>query len=694
MEKPSIDKNAPDTQMRKLVAIMFADMTGFTAMMQEDEAKAKILRNRQQQTLETLIPSYNGTIVQFFGDGTLSIFDSAIDAVKCGIEIQKELQEEPKVKLRIGINSGDVVYDTKGLYGDCVNIASRIESIGQGGTVLFSRDVFEKVRNHTSFQIKSIGSFEFKNVDDPIEIFALWNTEVVTPDLKTIEGKLKQQTKKSYLYQRLAIAGISVALVLAYLLFFNTTSANKNENLWKTEKSVAVLPFKNLSEGTDEDFLSIGIAEDILTQLAQIKDLRVISRSSCMKYKDTKKTLMTIARELGVTSLLDGSVQKAGKNLRVSVQLIKANDESVIWAESFDREFEDVLNVQRDVALAVSEKLKVTLTPEIKHRLEEEINVDPEAYVNYQKGQELLKRSSGTAEDMEKARTYFEMSLREDSTFTQAWVGLADAWLESIFWHRITGDSALIKAKAASMKAKELDPENGECYGVLGAVNLMEKDLSSAEQNLNRSIELNPNYTFAYERLAWISLFRKEEEKAISLYNQVILLDPLSTRYKGSLGSSYYFMARYKEGIKKMNEFLRLDPNDNFILWSLAVCYAGNGEYQKAIETFHRRSIGTKTNWALSYCYAKLGNMAEAQKILDYNLEKKKTSHVPDFMMAVQYAALGDQDTALDYLEKSFNNDNEGWFVLGLESDPMLHSLKQSQRYKALVKQKNEEYQL
>ena len=164
MDKPTIDKSTPDTQMRKLVAIMFADMTGFTAMMQEDEAKAKVLRNRQQQTLETLIPLYNGTIVQFFGDGTLSIFDSAIDAVKCGIEIQKELQKEPKVKLRIGINSGDVVYDTKGLYGDCVNVASRIESIAVPGAILISDKVFDEVKNQKEIKTIPLGKFILKNV--------------------------------------------------------------------------------------------------------------------------------------------------------------------------------------------------------------------------------------------------------------------------------------------------------------------------------------------------------------------------------------------------------------------------------------------------------------------------------------------------------------------------------------------------
>ena len=676
---------------RQLAAILFTDIVGYTSMMQRDEAAALAAVRRHHDVLESNIPAYEGQIYQYYGDGSLSIFNSATHAVQCAYEIQKQLLQEPVVHVRMGIHIGEIYKEGGKIFGDGVNIASRIESIGQGGAVLFSRDVYEKVRNHTSFQIKSIGSFEFKNVDDPVEVFALWNTEIVQPDVQTIEGKLKQQSKK--IKRPVLFTSIAAVLILmaSMVYFFKNGIGPSNGDSWEEEKSVAVLPFKNYSD-SDEDFLSTGIAEDILTQLAQIKDLRVISQASSLRYKDSNKGLMTIAKELGVTSLLDGSVQKHEDNLRVSVSLIRASDESIIWRESFDGRISDILNVQRNVARRVSEKLKVSLSPEVKLRLEDKVNVDPEAYVNYQKGQELLKRSSGSLEDMNQARKYFEMSIREDSNFSQAWVGLADAWIESIFWHRLPDDDALPQAKIAAEKAMKLDPHNGEGYGVLGAVNLLERDIIEAERNLTRSIELNPNYSFAYERLAWVSMFRNNVRRSFELYDKVISLDPLSTRLKGSMGSFYYFTGHYDEGINKMKEFLRLDPTDNFILWSLAYLYAGSGEYQKAIETLQKRSLGTHTNWIYAYCYAQLGQRENARKILDYHLERIKTGHVPDFMMATIYFSLEDIEKGLDHLEKSIQGEGENWFILGFETDPMLAPGRKHPRFKKILEELNAMY--
>ena len=253
MEKSTIDNKETPSQLRKLVAIMFADMTGFTAMMQEDEAKAKILRNRQQQTLENLIPGHNGTIVQFFGDGTLSIFDSAIDAVKCGIEIQKELQKEPKVKLRIGIHSGDVVYDTKGLYGDCVNIASRIESISVPGGVLISDKIFDEVKNHVDIKTVPLGKVNLKNVKRPIEVHAIANEGLVIPT--TVQIGIK--------------AG--------------------------SDKSIAILPFVNMSADPENEYFSDGISEEILNSLTHVEGIRVTARTSSFSFKGKNEDV----REIG-----------------------------------------------------------------------------------------------------------------------------------------------------------------------------------------------------------------------------------------------------------------------------------------------------------------------------------------------------------------------------------------------------------
>lgn len=675
---------------RQLAAILFTDIVGYTLMMQRDEALALASVRRHHEILEKTVSVHHGEIYQYYGDGSLSIFSSATEAVQCAFELQKQLLAEPKVLVRTGIHVGEIYTEGGKIFGDGVNVASRIESIAQGGTVLFSRDVFEKIRNNTSFQIKTLGTYEFKNVDEPIQVYALTNPEIKTPDSKLTEGKLKEHkgVKKPGF-----IIGFMVGLAIITLLGWKLSSKNMSTDVWELEKSVAVLPFNNQSAGDQVDFLSSGIADDILTQLASIRGLRVISQASSLKYKESDKDLMKIAHELGVTSLLHGKVWQQGDQLRVTVELIRADDESIIWRQSFDRHFTDVMNVQKEIALEVSSKLQVSLSEDLQKRLSEPVKVDPAAYVNYQKGQELLKRSSGTKEDMLKAKQYFETAIQIDSNFSQAWVGLADALIEAIFWHRIEFSNSIQDAKSAAQHGLALDPKSAEAYAALGAIALYEKDIKEAKRFLDLSIQLNPNYSFAHERLAWVALFKNDPKTALKQYENVLVLDPLSTRLKGSMGNVYYWTGDYHGGIDKMKIFLQDHPGDNFILWSLGYCYAGAGEYQKAIDIFHQRTIGTNTNWALAYCYGKLGNKAEAERILQYHLERQKTGHVPQFMMAIQYIALGQKETALDYLEKSINESGENWFILGFQKDKMLDPVRNEPRFQALLKKVNSYYE-
>ncbi|HJW29717.1 MAG TPA: adenylate/guanylate cyclase domain-containing protein, partial [Saprospiraceae bacterium] len=678
---------------RHLAAILFTDITGYTAMMQRDESLALASVRRHQEVLEREVPKHEGEIYQYYGDGSLSIFHSATQAVKCALEVQKALLQEPQVMLRIGLHIGEIYTEGGKIFGDAVNIASRIESIGQGGTVLFSRDVYEKIRNHGIFQAKSVGRFEFKNVEDPIEVFALTNAEILAYDIHHIEGKLKEEVRKKP--SRLPyVLGALLLLIVAGGFFLRSTLGKESTDL-PTKQSIAVLPFDNLSEGKEEDFLGTGIAEDILTQLAQIPDLKVISRSSSMRFKGYKQageTLKSIAHDLKVTSILEGSIRKYNNDLRISVQLTNGQNENVIWADEFNRKFEDVLNVQRDVALAVSNKLKISLTPQLKNRLEDKTNVNPDAYINYRKGRDQLLRTSGTREELENALQYFEKSISIDSNFAPAWVGLSDAKNEEIFWHRASTDSVLNDARSAALHALQLDPHLGDAYGALGAVQYVEHNYKSAENNLRLALRYSPSYTLAYERLSWILMAKGQIDSALMLLDYAIGLDPFSTRLQGSFGNSMGLVGRYDEGIKRMNDYLKVSPQDNYLLWTLGFLYTRKGDYAKAIEYLTKRTIGLKTNWILGYCYAKTGQRDKAEEILNNNFEKKKKEPVPDFMIAVQLIGLGRDREAMDFLARGIDYQGELFFILALANDPFFETLHKYPEFNAYVKKLGDEF--
>ncbi len=678
---------------RHLAAILFTDIAGYTAMMQRNEREALAAVRRHQEVLEHFIPAYEGRINQYYGDGSLSIFSSATQAVRCALEIQKALRQEPALPLRIGMHIGEIYYEDGKIFGDGVNIASRIESIGQPGTVFFSREVYEKIRNHHEFVVLPVGTFAFKNVHEPIDVFALSNPEIRQPDLKHIEGKLKPAPATKRHLVPVILGSLLIGLIAFYALFLRPKERQDPADSMTVRQSIAVLPFINLSDGKEADFLSTGIAEDILTQLAQIKDLKVISRSSTIRYKDSDKPIRTIAKELGVTSILEGSVRKYDDNLRISVQLTDAMNETLIWAADFDKQFKDVLNVQRDVALAVSDKLKVALSPSLQHRLRDKTLVDPESYMQYQKGQELLSQSSGSREDMEQAIQYFETATQLDSAFSRAWIGLADAYIEAIFWHRVDAEPALEKAKKAAERALAIDPETGEGYGALGAILYVNRNYREAEPYLAKALELTPNNYFASERLGWIRVMQGHYEEGLRLIYKAIELNPLSTRMKGSLGNAYSVMGRYPEGVRLMKEYLVTDPGDNYLLWTLGLNQVMNGEYAEAVETLKRRTIkGAQDNWVLCYAYAKAGERKAAEDILQRNLEKSKTAIVPFFMLAVQYCGLGNYPKTLEYLAKGVDDKGENFFVINLDKDPIFQPLWNDPAFKKIVEKVKKDF--
>ena len=651
MEKSTIDNKETPSQLRKLVAIMFADMTGFTAMMQEDEAKAKILRNRQQQTLENLIPGHNGTIVQFFGDGTLSIFDSAIDAVKCGIEIQKELQKEPKVKLRIGIHSGDVVYDTKGLYGDCVNIASRIESISVPGGVLISDKIFDEVKNHVDIKTVPLGKVNLKNVKRPIEVHAIANEGLVIPT--TVQIGIK--------------AG--------------------------SDKSIAILPFVNMSADPENEYFSDGISEEILNSLTHVEGIRVTARTSSFSFKGKNEDVREIGNKLGVSNVLEGTVRRAGKKIRINVQLISAVDGYQIWSEAYDSELEDIFQVQDEIACKIVNRLKVNFAvnektePVIKPSTE---NI--EAYNLYLKGRYYWNKSN--PEDILRAIKTFEEAIQLDPNFALPYCALS-------YCYSFMGSSGLMppaeaypKAKDCTLKAIELDPNHAESHLSLATIKFYHNwDFEGAEASLKKAADLGLNSSLFNQVQGWFLIAIGNFEKAIEKIQQALALDPLSLPLMSTLGDAYSFAGRFEEGLAQYNKLIELEPNFRRGFEGRGMIYLAMGENEKAVKDFeqYHKLVGhpLKGLSSLGHAYAAAGQTEKALEVVEKL--KLREQNEPGVLLHMDYAFLYSGmkqfDLAFDYLNKTYDQ-RMGIACLGMIfciRYPMLNELKSDPRFKELT---------
>jgi len=425
------EKEEHNAQTHQLAAIMFTDIEGYTALMQKDEARALIFRNRHREAFNNITKKYKGKILQYYGDGTLSTFSSAIDAVKCGIELQLAFREEPRIPVRIGIHSADIIFREDGIIGDGVNVAARIESLAIPQSVLISGKVYDEVKNQSDIQAISLGEFEFKNVNKPLEVFAVANTGLIVPDKDQIKGKLNKESNRGDSESQLKrkwksirwILVVLAAILVGYFLF-TTTFLERPEQVDTsfdkalTKKSIAVLPFRNDSNDSSNVYIVNGLMEAILNKLQNIEDLRVISRTSAEKYRNITKTSPEIAKELNVGFLIEGSGQKIGDQILLNIQLIEAHSDRHLWSEQYNREVSDIFKLQMDVAKSIADEIEVIITPEEEERISKPPTDDLVAYDYFLKGRDLVNTL-----DREKSKesiSYFKKAIEKDPGFARA----------------------------------------------------------------------------------------------------------------------------------------------------------------------------------------------------------------------------------------------------------------------------------
>jgi TolB-like protein/class 3 adenylate cyclase/Flp pilus assembly protein TadD len=671
-------------QNRLLVAIMFADIEGYTSLMQNNEDQALLLRKKHRKVIDTVTEKYNGELIQYYGDGTLSIFKSSVEAIRCGIELQKEFQKEPSIPVRIGVHVGDIVRTESDIIGNAVNVASRVESLGISGSILISDSVNEQLRNHKEISTKYLDVFNFKNVEKPIPVYAVSNEGIKVPELNEIDGKTKERVNRRFKTYKRVSAAVLVALlaVIISLLFLNN---NGKKNIASNNITLAVLPFDNMNKDSESEFFTDGISEDILLQLSKINDLHVISQSSAMKYKESEKSVSEIADELGVEFVLEGSVRKLGDKVRINAQLISADNNQYLWGENYDKTLVEVFEIQSQVSNEIAKALKITLSIDEQSNLNKIPTKNAAAYTIYQQARRLLHQGGGTLPELDKARDLFEQVIEMDPNFSSAYVGLADTYLSYIYWGRAAPIDVLEKAQEAALIAHKLDPNEGGTYGALGSISFYRHEKETAIDYLEKALEINPSYVLAYDKLAYISIFQGDPERAISLFEKIYALDPLSTRYIGNIGQAYYYFNDYEDGLEFMNKSLEKHPDDNMLLWMKGNLLTGKKSYDEAIKTFNSRSDGINTNWMLGYAYGASGDKEKARYILNYQLEKAKTKFVPPFMIAVIYMGLGNESKALEYLEMDYEVGGQGLFFWGLNRDPIFDPIRDEPRFQKLL---------
>ena len=629
-------------ESRRLAAIMFSDIEGYTRMMEDNEQLGRTLAKRYRETLNKQLDRYDGQMIQSYGDGSLCTFPSAVLAVRCSRDIQRDLSNEPQVPLRIGLHLGDIVQEGDELYGSGINVASRIESMGVAGSILLSRPVHQEIRNQEEFSTVSLGKFEFKNVEDSLEVFALQGDKLIVPRPESLEGKFKQTKKRSYLVRALAVA----VLVILAAWWFSSRPVNAKHDV----QSMAILPLQAIADFDEAEILGDGIHTELINTLGKLGDVRVLSKNSVLRYAEPTQTLPEIASDLNVNGLLTGDYVMRNDSIFLGLQLVRAKpQEQQVWSEEYRWPISDIPNLYEQVRSDIAKK--ISLVPE-PTQTSHYSNVDAETYKSFLRGMYYLNRS--TPEDIMKGMDYLKEAVANDPADARAYAGLALGY--AILQHGPDPAAQYWKrGRAAAEQAIRLDSTLAEAHAFLAMYDFYYGwDWTAAENSFEKALNINPNLAIAQFHYAWfLAVFGKYDE-AIDRHIVAKELDPLTAIYTVDLGSLYLWAGDLENAEKEVIEGLELDREFAHGWWVLGNVHAAQGNFKQAIEA-HTKAGSINPVWrgALGGTYAYAGEAEKARQVLAEFESQPVTPRVA-FWITYMYLALEEYDQVFKWLEYEY----------------------------------------
>ena len=687
-----------NAEQRKLAAIMFTDMVGYSALAQRNDKLALELLEEHRRLLREIFLRFNGTEIKTIGDAFLVEFNSALEAAQCAIEIQRALAKrncdvpnDRRIELKIGIHIGDVVHRGGDVYGDGVNIASRIESLAGAGGICVSMDVERQIRNALEARFEKLAPTELKNISVPMDLF-----RIVLPweQKSEITGQKSEISRRSVIPKN-ARSALIIALALLLLIgigWWWTTLPRKTAPAPPSASritSLAVLPFKNYSNAPNQEYFADGMTDLLTTELGGIGALTVKSHQSALKFKGSVKSMPEIGQELHADAIVEGSVLRDGNQVTVNVQLIEAQTDRHLWAKKFDSDVTNIFKMRNEVVEDIAREIKATISPEQTSRLTNARAVNPAALQEYLLGRQAWFRQ--TEKGFDEALDHFNRAEEIDPNFALPWAGIADAYWSAADAN-ISPVEAKGKAKAAAQRALELDDSLAEAHSALGAMSYVaEFQWADSEREFQRAIQLKPNYATAHWQYGWLLVFVGRLDEALNEFQRAVELDPLSAVMTTDVNVPYSLKKEYDKGIAQCRKALDLDPNfylAHFVLGWIEVQRGTN--YAKAIEELGVAQSMDKQPFItahLGFAYARNGQKDKAMEILQELNRLAGQRFVSPFCQALVYLGLREDDKAIDWLEKAYE---EGSIWMDwLKVEPIYDPIRSNPRFQALYRKMN-----
>ncbi len=612
---------------RRLAAIMFTDLVGFTKLGQQDEETALRVRREHQALLRPIFAAFGGHEVKTLGDGFLVDFASAVEAVKCAVEIQRAVAARnasvgsaDQFLLRVGLHSGDVVEEEGDVLGDAVNVASRIEPLAEPGGICLSGTVYQQVRNKLPILFERIGDRTLKNVQEPVEVYRVrpGGPRVVEP-----------------------VVG----------------PASESPNL-----RLAVLPLANLSAEAADEFFADGLTDELISRTAQVPQLRVISRTSVQRYKGSAKSIREVGEELNVGVALEGSVRKSGNRVRIAVQLVDVQSESHIWSMRYDRPFDDIFAIQDDIAEHVAGAVAARVTPTspsvaIPVPSAGVETSDMEAYALFLHGRQL-SGAKGSLESMRHALSLFESAVGRDPKFARARVGLA----ETLLWLATEGvipfHDAEDRARQELTHALKLNDGIAEAHSTLAGLYLSSDYYPAVEREAHRAMELNPSLADPYRWLAQLAAGRGNIREAVGLLDAARRLNPEDLNVLSFYGRALLYAGREPEALAfwdATKDRVRFRTNAH-----LSEYYLGKGDLAKAeVSVRELERIRPTSPWTLLYrgfLAARQGEPALTRQLIEQLQTRWKQGEMVVFFLGFLQYALGEFDAFVAAMEEALGH--------------------------------------